>query len=92
MIDSMTKKLAISLPDHVADKARSAVQHGRAPSVSAYIAQAVDAYEEPITLGEFLAELDREFGPVPTEVRVDVDRRLKELDDPRRASTRPKAP
>ena len=36
----MTTKLAVSLPDELAEQARQAVREGRAASVSAYIADA----------------------------------------------------
>lgn len=39
----MTTKITISLPDEQVDQARAAVATGRARSVSAYIADAVDA-------------------------------------------------
>ena len=41
---SMTTKIAVSLPDHLVAAARSAVADGRAASVSAYVAAALEAY------------------------------------------------
>lgn len=77
MILSMTKKLAISLPDDVAEDVRAAVEHGEAPSVSAYIAEALRAYKAPQDYDEFLAEWERESGPVSPEVEAWVDEQFE---------------
>jgi Arc/MetJ-type ribon-helix-helix transcriptional regulator len=57
MTDSMTSyhKLAISLPSKAAEGVRRAVREGRAASVSAYIAQAI---EEKAKQHDLLAMLD----------------------------------
>jgi Arc/MetJ-type ribon-helix-helix transcriptional regulator len=68
MIASMTVKLAISLPDHLAHQVRNAVRMGRASSVSAYIAAALEEFPEPQTIEEFFDEWEAESGPVPPEV------------------------
>jgi antitoxin ParD1/3/4 len=49
------EKFAISLPSRAAESVRRAVKQGRAPSVSAYIAAAV---EEKTTKEDFLRLLD----------------------------------
>jgi Arc/MetJ-type ribon-helix-helix transcriptional regulator len=67
MITSMTVKLAISLPDELAEAARRAVRLGKAPSVSAYIAEAIDAYRSAPTAEEFFAEVDAQYGPPSVE-------------------------
>lgn len=41
MIHGMTTKIAVSLPDDQVAAARAAVAEGRAPSVSAYVSQAL---------------------------------------------------
>ena len=41
MIAGMTTKIAVSLPDEQVEAARAAVAEGRAPSVSAYVSQAL---------------------------------------------------
>lgn len=59
----MTVKIAISLPDELVESARQAVAERRAPSVSAYIADAMTKQSRVETLAEVLADLDRELGP-----------------------------
>lgn len=41
MISGMTTKIAVSLPDEQVEAARAAVAEGRAPSVSAYVSEAL---------------------------------------------------
>lgn len=68
MITGMTVKLTISLPDDLAEEVRNAVQRGRAPSVSAYIATAIQTmHENPTTLGELLNQWEVEDGPASPE-------------------------
>lgn len=63
----MTTKLAISVPDELAEEARRAVAGRRAPSVSAYVAAAIEHYRAQKTLDEWLDELDAEVGPPSPE-------------------------
>lgn len=58
----MTTKIAVSLPDAEVEAARRAVAAGRAPSVSAYIADAIVRRERQDSLTELLDDLDRELG------------------------------
>ncbi|HET8583694.1 MAG TPA: hypothetical protein VFL65_10595 [Jatrophihabitans sp.] len=58
----MTTKIAVSLPDADVAAARRAVAAGRAPSVSAYIAEAIARRERQESLTELLDDLDRELG------------------------------
>jgi antitoxin ParD1/3/4 len=58
----MTTKIAVSLPDAEVETARRAVASGRAPSVSAYIAEAIARRERQESLTELLDDLDRELG------------------------------
>jgi len=58
----MTTKLAVSLPDRLVAEAKRAVQAGRADSVSAYVARAMERQVKTDTLAELLDELDRLHG------------------------------
>ena len=59
----MTTKIAISLPDELVESARRAVAENRAPSVSSYIAAAMQERLRIESLAAVLADLDRELGP-----------------------------
>lgn len=63
----MTVKIAISLPDELAEAVKRAVAEGRAPSVSAYIADMIRERERAQGLAALLAELDVELGPPSPE-------------------------
>jgi len=72
-----SEKIAVSLPDGLAERARMAVRQGRAASVSAYVASAL---AEKIKLDELSTLLDEMLaesgGPLtPTERRA-ADRAL----------------
>ncbi len=62
----MTIKIAVSLPDELVEDARQAVADGRAASVSAFIAGAMQQRRRYDGLTELLAEMSAEAGP-PTE-------------------------
>jgi Arc/MetJ-type ribon-helix-helix transcriptional regulator len=72
-----TQKIAISLPKHVAEGARRAVRSGRAKSVSAYVA---DALEEKVKLDDLSQLLDEMLaesgGPLTAAERRAADRAL----------------
>lgn len=72
-----TQKIAVSLPKHVAEGARRAVRSGRAKSVSAYVA---DALEEKVKLDELSLLLDEMLaesgGPLTVAERRAADRAL----------------
>lgn len=73
----MTTKLAISLPDELAQHARDMVRDGQAASVSAAIAQALARHRETETMESFLAEmLEASGGPASTEELAEVGRVL----------------
>jgi len=59
----MTTKIAISLPDELVERARHAVETGKAASVSAYFAQAATRMAREDELAALLDELDRDYGP-----------------------------
>lgn len=71
------EKIAVSLPRSVAKRAREAVRQGRAPSVSAYVARAI---EEQAKLDELSALLDEMLaetgGPLTAAERREADRAL----------------
>jgi antitoxin ParD1/3/4 len=64
----MTKKIAVSLPDHLVTEARDAVDRGDAASVSAYVAAAMQSYGRRDSLAGMLDDLDAEFGALDPEV------------------------
>ena len=70
-----TEKIAVSLPKGVAERTRRAVRQGRAPSVSAYVAAAL---EEKAKLDELSALLDEMLaesgGPLTAAERRAADR------------------
>lgn len=79
MIVSMTAKakIAVSLPGELVERARQAVAEGRAPSVSAYVA---DALEQKTTLDDLAALLEEMLaasgGPLTAEEQAEADRAL----------------
>jgi len=83
------QKLAVSLPSRVAERARRAVREGRAPSLSAYVAQALD---EKITVDELASLLDAMLvetgGPLTVAEQRAADRALGVTPKPRRRSPR----
>jgi Arc/MetJ-type ribon-helix-helix transcriptional regulator len=76
MLSEMTVKLNISLPDELALEARAAVRAGRAPSMSAYIAMALEAFPDPPTLAEILDEVDAQFGRTSPDVKTWAEEQL----------------
>ena len=63
---SMTRRITVSLPDHLVDQAVAAVEAGRATSVSAYVAEALTEKAARETLADFLADWRDKAGP-PTD-------------------------
>jgi len=62
---SMTIKIAVSLPDHLVTAARRAVKHGHAASVSAYVAEAMAAYQDEHRFDAMVDDiLQRTGGPM----------------------------
>lgn len=59
----MTTKIAVSLPDELVAAARRAVSEGRAASVSAFVADALEERSRYSELAELLAEMASEAGP-----------------------------
>ncbi len=69
----MNEQVTVSLPTELIVEARRAVETGHAPSVSAYVADAVSAKQQ-----QALDELARVFGgPPPAEALAAVRRRMR---------------
>jgi Arc/MetJ-type ribon-helix-helix transcriptional regulator len=67
----MTTKITVSLPDSAVAAAKKAVSEGRAASVSAYVATALEhAYGKPRPLADVIAEMIAETGE-PTAEDID---------------------
>jgi len=64
-------KVAISLPKEVLARARAAVRRGDAPSLSAYVSQAIEEKTSDDDLMKMLEEMLEETGgpPTPEEIR-----------------------
>lgn len=64
----MTTKITVSLPDTAVAAAKQAVSEGRTPSVSAYVADALDyTYGQRRPLAEVIAEMIAEGGEPSAE-------------------------
>lgn len=74
---TQAEKIAVSLPRGLAERARRAVRQGRAASVSAYVASAL---EEKMDLDELSSLLDEMLtesgGPLTAAERRNADRAL----------------
>ena len=82
------EKLAISLPSHVAENARRAVKRGKAASLSAYVAKAVEEQTKQDDLEALLDEMLAETGGPMTAAEWRSTRRLLGLDGRRTARRR----
>jgi Arc/MetJ-type ribon-helix-helix transcriptional regulator len=79
MIVGMTAKakIAVSIPVELVDQARRAVLEGRSASVSAYVADALEAKSVLDDLASLLDEMLAETGgPLTDEERAAADRAL----------------
>jgi Arc/MetJ-type ribon-helix-helix transcriptional regulator len=63
----MHKRITVSLPEDLVEKANEAVAAGRARSVSAYVAAAIEAVPVRETGAEVLKEWLAEHGPLTPE-------------------------
>jgi Arc/MetJ-type ribon-helix-helix transcriptional regulator len=70
MIAGMTSKIAVSLPDHLVEQARRAVAAGRAASVSAYVAAALEEKAKLDELAGWLDELLAQSGGPLTDAEA----------------------
>lgn len=64
------KRLTISVPDEVADKARRAVQSGSAESVSAYFGELAAREPDWVAAREAVDEMIADIGGLPDEARA----------------------
>jgi Arc/MetJ-type ribon-helix-helix transcriptional regulator len=64
---SMTTRITVSLPDHLVEAAKQAVARGETGSVSAFVAEALQARLPPMTWAELRAEWERDLGPATPE-------------------------
>jgi Arc/MetJ-type ribon-helix-helix transcriptional regulator len=72
-----TSKIAVSLPTELVDQAQLAVAEGRARSVSAYVARALEEQVKLDDLGSLLEEMLAETGgPLTPAERRAADRAL----------------
>lgn len=72
-----TRKIAVSLPGALVDRARNAVRKGRAPSVSAYVAAALEEKSKLEELEELMREMLAETGgPLSARERKAADAAL----------------
>ena len=79
MVSMTSTKIAVSLPSELVEQARRAVDEGRAASISAYVAQALEEQAKLDDLASLLSEmLDETGGPLtnaekklPTGLLVD---------------------
>ena len=72
-----SQKIAVSLPPALVDQARNAVRKGRAPSVSAYVAAALEEKSKLDELDELLQEMLAESGgPLSAREREAADAAL----------------
>ena len=55
-------KIAVSVPTKLVGKVRRAVARGRAPSISAYVTQALEARTQNEEMLELLEQMDRDHG------------------------------
>jgi Arc/MetJ-type ribon-helix-helix transcriptional regulator len=84
-------KIAISLPPRAAEHVRRAVKAGRAASVSAYVATAIEDRAKREDLAALLDEMLAETGgPMTASERRAADRALGVADGPRRKPRRPR--
>jgi len=74
---NVTEKIAVSLPRGIADRVRRAVRQGRAASVSAYVAAALEEKAKLDELSTLLDEMLAESGgPLSVSERRAADRAL----------------
>lgn len=77
---SMTTRITVSLPDHLVEQVKRAVEDGQAPSVSAYVAEALQERVPPIGLKALLRQWDDELGPPSAADRAWAKSELERVD------------
>jgi Arc/MetJ-type ribon-helix-helix transcriptional regulator len=83
------EKIAVSLPSRAAESARRAVRQGRAPSVSAYVAAAIEDKAKLDDLATLLDEMLAETGGPPTAAEMRAADRALGIKPRRRRVRRP---
>jgi predicted transcriptional regulator len=73
--DNRMKRITVSLPDELVERIKRAA--GGARQVSAYVAKALEDYQEREKLDDILADWQAET-PVPDEVRQQVEAELEQ--------------
>ena len=72
------KKVSVSMPEELADAVRARTGPG---GFSRYVSEAVSREISHDLLGELIAELETEFGPVPPDVREQTRREWPDADE-----------
>ena len=79
------EKIAVSLPTRAVERARRAVRSGRASSVSAYVADAIEEKAKLADLASLLDEmLSESGGPLSVAEQRSADRMLGVANNPRK--------
>ncbi len=76
----MTKKIAVSLPDQTLERAQLAVQNGKAPNVSNYIALLIDQQSASESFEAMVADWLRTSGATAKEIRAAERRALADFE------------
>lgn len=78
MVRSMaTKKYTVTLPEELAEEIRSEVGPG---AFSAYVTRAIERQREHDRLGELVARLLEEGGPLTEEEEAAADKEMREIE------------
>jgi Arc/MetJ-type ribon-helix-helix transcriptional regulator len=72
-----TKKYTVTLPEELAEEIRSEVGPG---AFSAYVTKAIERQRAHDRLGELVADLEKEHGPVTDEELAVAEARRKEIE------------
>lgn len=90
----MRRKVAVTIPEEIAERVERAVSEGRAPSFSAFVTKALeekvgsDGKTGRDRLIEMLDEMDRQYGPPGKEAYEWADRVLRLSSSTRGRSSR----
>ena len=77
IVGMTTSKITVSLPSELVEQAQRAVAEGRTPSVSAYVARALEEQAKLDDLASLLTEMLAESGgPLTAAERKAADRAL----------------
>jgi len=73
------KRVTVSLPDDVANDAQRDAGDRGAENFSAYVTEALRAYTHSDPLGQMLTDAEREAGPIPENIRREVDQHMDQV-------------